>query len=538
MIHKLLNRILISNAFLVFYFIILLLTSSTTSFAQALKKSPNILFIAVDDMKPILGCYGDILIKSPNIDRLAKNGTIFLANYCQQAVCGPTRASLMTGKRPDFTKVWDLQTRMRDMNPDILTLPQYFISQGYTTAGIGKIYHPTCVDKDLDGPSWSIPFVKKVKENYYAQGYGLPVAEFYQLPETKAKILKSQEESRKNKSPQDEDESTTGKMKPGPSTECANVPDDAYLDGANVNKALEMMKDLTGKDKPFFLAVGIRKPHLPFVAPKKYWDLYNREDMPLAKFQKHALNSPEIAYTRSAELRNYTDIPDLCTFSDKTNNIGLDINKQKELIHGYYACVSYIDALIGRLLDELDSLGLAGNTIIVLWGDHGWHLGDHDLWCKHTDFEQATHAPLIISAPGIKPSKTSSQTEFVDVFPTLCELAGVIIPKNLDGVSLVPLMKNPNSTVKEYSVSQYNRKLNKRQVEGYSVRTKRYRYTEWLADFKANHVYNDSKIVGLELYDYEKDPLETISQIDAAEYKDVQKEMKALLMDYFSKQKN
>jgi iduronate 2-sulfatase len=530
MIKRTLINIQLTHSFFILYFCMTMFITAANTFAQNLKKSPNILFIAVDDMKPILGCYGDTLIKSPNMDRLAKNGTIFLANYCQQAVCGPTRASLLTGKRPDFTKVWDLQTKMRDMNPDILTIPQYFISQGYTTAGVGKIYHPSCVDKNVDGLSWSIPFVKKVNDDYYAPGFGLPSAGHYQLPETKAKILNNQKD--------DGEESTQGKMKPGPSTESANVPDDAYVDGADVNKALEMMKDLSGKNKPFFLAVGIHKPHLPFVAPKKYWNLYNRNDMPLAKFQKHSLNSPEIAYTRSTELRNYTDIPELCSFSDKTNNIGLDTNKQKELIHGYYACVSYTDALVGKLLDELDSLGLKENTIIILWGDHGWHLGDHDLWCKHTDFEQATHAPLIISAPGIKPSKTGSQSEFVDVFPTLCDLAGVNIPQNLDGVSLVPLMKNPESTVKEYSVSQYNRKLDKKQVEGYSVRTKRYRYTEWLADFKANHIYNDSKIVGLELYDYEKDPLETVSQINDPQYKDAQKEMKALLMDYFSKQKN
>ena len=538
MIKRAIVNIQLTHSFFILYFCMTLFVTATNTFAQNLKKSPNVLFIAIDDLKPILGCYGDPLIKSPNIDRLAKNGTIFLANYCQQAVCGPTRASLLTGKRPDFTKVWDLQTKMRDMNPDILTLPQYFISKGYSTTGVGKIYHPTCVDKDVDGPSWSIPFVKKVKDNYYASGYGLPAAGFYQLPETKAMILKSHEDDGKKKNAQDEEESTTGKMKPGPSIESANVPDDAYIDGADVNKALEMMKDLSGKEKPFFLAVGIHKPHLPFVAPKKYWDLYNRDDMPVAKFQKHALNSPEIAYTRSAELRNYTDIPALASFSDQTLDIGLPIDKQKELIHGYYACVSYADALVGKLLDELESLGLKENTIIVLWGDHGWHLGDHDLWCKHTDFEQATHAPLIISAPGFKPSKTSSQTEFVDVFPTLCDLAGLKIPQNLDGVSLAPLMKNPESTVKEYSVSQYNRKQNKKQVEGYSVRTKRYRYTEWLADFKANHVYNNSKIVGLELYDYEKDPLETVSRIDDKDYKDVQKDMKALLMDYFSKQKN
>ena len=538
MIKKVLGKVQLTHSFFILYFMTTVIITSVNTFAQTVKKSPNVLFIAIDDFKPIVGCYGDTLIKSPNIDRLASHGTIFLSNYCQQAVCGPTRASLLTGKRPDYTKVWDLKTKMRDMNPDIVTLPQHFITEGYTTAGVGKIYHPSCVDKDVDGASWSIPFAKKVKDKYYAAGFGLPAAGHYQLPLTKERILKATDDGSDKKGVQDEEESATSKMKAGPAVECADVPDDAYVDGADVNKALEMMKDLSGKDKPFFLAVGIHKPHLPFVAPKKYWDLYKREDMPVAKFQKHAENSPEIAYTRSAELRNYTDIPELCSYSDQTLNIGLPMDKQKELIHGYYACVSYTDALVGKLLKELDELGMTDNTIIVLWGDHGWHLGDHDLWCKHTDFEQATHAPLIISAPGFKPSKTESMTEFVDVFPTLCDLAGVKIPTNLDGKSLVPLMKDSKAEVKEYSVSQYNRKLNKKQVEGYSVRTKRYRYTEWLADYKANHLYSESKIVGRELYDYEKDPLETVSKIDDADYKKVEKDMKALLMDYFEKQKN
>jgi arylsulfatase A-like enzyme len=189
-------------------------------------------------------------------------------------------------------------------------------------------------------------------------------------------------------------------------------------------------------------------------------------------------------------------------------------------------------------LKALDSLGLTGNTIIILWGDHGWHLGDHDLWCKHTDFEQATHAPLIISAPGILPSRCSSQTEFVDIFPTLCDLAGLQIPAGRDGLSLVPLMKEPAKEVKQYSVSQYWRKDNKRNIEGYSIRTKRYRYTEWLVDFKETHEYSADKIAGRELYDYEKDPLETVSRIDDPAYRQVESEMKKLLMEYFDSQKN
>jgi iduronate 2-sulfatase len=521
-------RFFSSRLTLAFYIAILILLSSQNTYTQTVKETPNVLFIAVDDLKPILGCYGDTLIKTPNIDALAKRGTVFLANYCQQAVSGPTRASLLTGKRPDYTRIYNMKTKMRDMNPDILTLPQYFRSCGYTTTGVGKIYDPRCVDENLDKPSWSIPFTKKPAKKYFNEITGEPAFGFYQQADLKEKALKGRSDNG----------SEEGALKDGPSIECANVPDDAYLDGATVKKAKELLESLAHQDKPFFLAVGIHNPHLPFVAPKKYWDLYKREQMPVAKFQEHAANSPEFAYTASPELRAYTDIPALVTFSDQKNSIHLPVDKQQELIHGYYAAVSYADAQIGVVLKTLDSLGLAGNTIIILWGDHGWHLGDHDLWCKHTDFEQATHAPLIISAPGILPSRCSSQTEFIDIFPTLCELTGLQIPDNRDGLSLVPLMNEPSKEIKKYSVSQYGRKRDKQSIEGYSIRTKRYRYTEWLSDFKDTHEYSEDKIAGKELYDYEKDPLETVSRIDDPAYRDVQAEMKKLLMEYFNSQKD
>jgi arylsulfatase A-like enzyme len=525
---KVYYKLLRSHFPLVFYIAVLILLSSKNTYTQTVKETPNVLFIAVDDLKPILGCYGDTLIKTPNIDALAKRGTVFLANYCQQAVSGPTRASLLTGKRPDYTRIYNMKTKMRDMNPDILTLPQYFQSQGYATTGVGKIYDPRCVDEYADKPSWSERFTKRPGKEYFSKVTGEPAFGYYQLPELKKKELQGRVKI----------ESEEGSLKDGPSVECADVPDDAYLDGATVKKAKELLIHLAQQKKPFFLAVGIHNPHLPFVAPKKYWDLYKREQMPVAKFQEHAANSPEFAYTSSPELRAYTDIPPLVSFSDQKNSIHLPIDKQKELIHGYYAAVSYADAQIGLVLKALDSLGLTGNTIIILWGDHGWHLGDHDLWCKHTDFEQATHAPLIISAPGILPSRCSSQTEFVDIFPTLCDLAGLQIPANRDGLSLVPLMKEPSKEVKKYSVSQYWRKNNKQNIEGYSIRTKRYRYTEWLVDFKDKHEYSEDKIAGKELYDYEKDPLETVSRIDDPGYREAQTEMKKLLMEYFDSQKD
>lgn len=520
--------------------LILLLTIQV--FSQQNTK-PNILFIAIDDLKPILGCYGDSLIKTPNIDRLAKMGTVFMSNYCQQAVCGPTRASIMTGKRPDFTQVWDLKTKMRDINPDIVSLPQHLITQGYSTQGIGKIYDSRCVDKQMDKPSWSVPFFNyfKTEERYYAKETGVPALGAYQLPETKALVLKYIKEAQ-DKGINDKEINNYVRKFVKPSVEYADVPDNAYNDGANAQRALEILEKLKSDNKPFFFAVGFQKPHLPFVAPKKYWDLYKRDDMPVAAFQEKSKNGVDIAYHSAGEIRKYTDIPPLLSFTDQKDfGLTLPIDKQKELIHGYYAAVSYSDAQVGLILDKLDALGLTKNTIIVLWGDHGWHLGDHNLWCKHSDFEQATHAPLIISAPGIAASTTNASTEFVDVFPTLCDLAEVKIPETLDGKSLKPLMNKTATSVKDFSISQYPRSETKsetgREVMGYSLRDKRYRYTIWMTNnYRSTQAFNADLIVGTELYDYKKDPNETTNVIGVKEYKTVYKNMNRKMMDFLKSQ--
>lgn len=505
---------------------------------------PNVLFIAIDDLKPVLGCYGNKLVKSPNIDRLAKMGTVFMSNYCQQAVCGPTRASLMTGKRPDYTKIWDLKTRMRDMNPDILTIPQHFAAQGYVTSGVGKIYHPSCVDKDFDKPSWTIPFLV-AGEDAYADDENGGGAGVYKNPETLALIAKyTKEAEEKGMKKKEAKDYVVSKIKP--STECIDVPDNAYEDGVNALVAKDQLAKLAKDKKPFFFAVGFHKPHLPFVAPKRYWDLYNREDMPIAEFQEHAENSPQIAYHKSGELRNYTDIPAAATRSESTLNVGLTLEKQKELVHGYYAAVSYTDAQVGILLDQMEALGLMKNTIIILWGDHGWHLGDHDLWEKHTNFEQATRTPMIIAAPGIKPGKAKANSEYVDIFPTLCDLSGIIIPRNLDGVSLKPMMDDKKASVKEYSVSQYPRSLKAeeakklglkdRSLMGYALRTQQYRFIIWMNKFTSKEPFDASKVYAKELYDYEKDPLEKVSVIGDKNYAAVEKEMYAKMIEFFNTQ--
>ncbi len=475
------------------------------------KKQYNILFIAVDDLRPDIGAYGNKLVKTPNIDRLAAMGTIFRRNYCQQAVCGPTRASIMTGMRPDFTKIWDLKTQMRDMNPDILTLPQHLIQQGYLTMGAGKIYHPTSALNKIDPLSWNTPYIEAKPADY---ALGKPATGGYVKPENKALFVQ-----KKNQPKGEEEDADLGSTKKtGPSVEAMDVPDHAYEDGVLALKVKEQLIKLNGLDKPFFMAVGFHKPHLPFIAPQKYWDLYKREALPLAAFQEHAEKSPELAYHQSGELRNYPDIRPQVQHQGAGNHIRLATEKQRELLHGYYAAISYTDAQVGILLNTLDSLGTLENTIIVLWGDHGWHLGDHDMWNKHSNFEQATRSPLIIAAPGIKSGKTDALSEHLDIFPTICDLAGVSVPAHLQGKSLKPVMAGRKSIVKDYAVSQYPRSLpkaemiqagfNKAKMMGYSLRSDRYRLTVWMNDFTSAQPYDEKKLYATELYDYRKDPLE------------------------------
>ena len=526
-------------------FVFLFAISTSVLAQKKATNKPNILFIAVDDLKPLLGCYGNTLVKTPNIDRLAKMATVFNRNYCQQAICGPTRASLMTGTRPDVTQVWNLTTQMRDVNPDLVTLPQYLITQGYTTSGIGKIYHPSSAIKGVDPVSWSIPYLKS-KESDFPAEFGEPANGQYQLKETKERMTPEiiAERKLKNKDLAANDENP--KSIKGPSTECIDLPDNAYQDGVNALLAKDQIIALSKEDKPFFMAVGFSKPHLPFVAPKKYWDLYNREEMTIATFQEHSKNGPLIAYHQSGELRNYIDIPEFTTLPADSLRIGLKLEKQKELIHGYYAAISYMDAQVGILLNTLESLGTLENTVIVLWGDHGWHLGDHDLWHKHTNFEQATRAPLIIAGPGIKAGKTSSLTEFVDVFPTICDLAGVAIPKNLDGKSLKPLMLNNKTKGKEYSISQYPRKLKKLEMikkgyadskmMGYSLRTDQYRFTIWMNNFTSKDTFNESQVYVSEMYDYVKDPLEKVNVVNDRNYTSISASLKSKMIAFFKSQ--
>ncbi|MFG6686065.1 sulfatase [Mariniflexile sp. HNIBRBA6329] len=487
----------------------------------------NILFIAVDDLKPLLSNYGHSEMITPNFDRLAKMGVTFTNAHVQYAVCGPSRASVMTGTDPDRTKVWDLHTDFRESAPNLISMPEYLISQGYETTAVGKIYHKGSSAPGHDGKSWSIPH--ELPENYDPK-YGEPAFSYYQDPATKKQYDDLMKEAEAKGIKQNGKQRVYAFNKLKPSTESADVSDEAYQDGIYTQTALKQIADLESRNKPWFLGVGYQKPHLPFVAPKKYWDLYDRNKIEIAKFQQMAEGTPRFAYHNFGELRAYSDIDNNMDIGDK-----LPEAKQRELIHGYMACISYIDAQLGKLLDELEKRNIADKTVIVLWGDHGFHLGDHTEWCKHSNFEQATHIPFMFAGPGVAKNKlVNNPVNLVDLFPTVFDLVGVPQSTQTDGKSLAPLLDtDPSTTIDvDYAYHQYARQ--KRM--GYGIRTDRYRYVEWHDnEYRTFKPYKDDNIVGLELYDYEKDPLETKNLVKDPAYKPVVMQLKSKLKSHLTK---
>ncbi len=422
---------------------------------------PNILFIAIDDLKPLLGCYGDDQIVSPSIDRLAKESVVFTNAHCQYPVCGGSRASLMTGLRPEASGVMDLKTSMRHKNPDVISLPQLFRQSGYATAAAGKIYDPRCVDdkKTYDAPSWSVPYARiKHSELKTKDGIDRQVAVV------------------------------------------SEFGDEDLSDGWIRKKGVQLLRELDAGDEPFFLAVGFKKPHLPFIAPKQYWDLYSADKIQLAKHSGGIKNDSGYSIHDSPEFRGYDGVPEEGPFSEEL---------QRHCLHGYRACVSFVDAQVGMLLKELESLGLKDNTIVVLWGDHGFHLGDHGMFGKHTTLEQATRVPMMIHVPGALAGKTNTPVELCDLFPTLSELAGIKTPP-VDGRSLKSVLSEPSSKVRDGALTVFKH----RGAFGYSFRSERYRYTEW--------VNKNSKTVAKELFDYSTDPMETVNLADQPEMSEVQ----------------
>ncbi len=451
--------------------------------SNAAEARPNVLFIAVDDLRAELGCYGASHIHSPNINALAASGRLFERAYCQQAVCNPSRTSLMTGMRPDSIGVTGNHSHFRANHPDVVTLPQHFKNHGYHAAAIGKIYHGvfpegasiTKWDTMGDPESWSVPAIRFGPRYYYTEE-GIAAAKSIYL-----KVYKP-----KNSAPDD----WTKKLVFGPASEAPDVSDSTLYDGKVADAAVVALRERKDSNKPFFLAVGFIKPHSPYVAPKKYFDLY--KDVALPTDTEFPSNAPSFAGHGSGELRRYTDQPKRGAIPDAN---------QRRVRQAYFACVSYIDAQIGRVLSELDRLGLGENTIVVLWGDHGYHLGEQGLWGKTTNFELDSRVPLIVRTPEMKAAgkPTSSLVELVDLYPTLAELAGLPITKQLEGKSFVPILNDPAATTKTASLSQYPRGGG---LMGYSIRTKTNRLTQWVHR-------KSGELRATELYDYAGGLVET-----------------------------
>jgi iduronate 2-sulfatase len=469
--------------------------------ARCASRPRNVLFIAVDDLRPQLGCYGHPRIKSPNIDRLASRGLRFDRAYCQQAVCAPTRASLLTGTRPDTTRVHDLQTPLDAVRPDLVSIPHHFKRNGYETISLGKIYH----HPNEDPRGWSAaPWLPRSDWAGEWRAYRDPLSAVA-VRQSDAALRAAYERELKagNKVPRP----TYGR---GPAYEGPDVPDSAYPDGMTCDKAIQELHRL--REKPFFLAAGFVKPHLPFNAPKKYWDLYSPDDIELPSRADWPENMPKVAGSDWGELRAYTGIPRKGPVDEAT---------MRMLIHGYYACVSFMDAQVGRLLGELDRLGLRENTVVILWGDHGWKLGDYGAWCKHTNLELDTRVPMILSLPGQRNAgaATSALVEYVDVYPTLAEACGLEIPEQCEGKSMLPLLDDPRRKWKAAAFSQYPRGAN---IMGYSMRTERWRYTEWISR-------QTSDIVARELYDHAGSDVASANLADLPEQAATVKELSAML---------
>lgn len=427
----------------------LLLTALTALAADR----PNVLFIAIDDLRPSLGCYGDPIAITPNIDRLSAQARQFNRAYCMQSVCGPSRTAILTGRLPDNTGVWHNRNRFRERHPNLVTLPQLFKNNGYHTLGLGKIFSGN--RKELDPQSWSVP------EVLYLEGWNN-----YVLPRNGRNRTK------------------------GTAFEKADVPDEGYTDGKLAKLAVETLEKISRSEQPFFLAVGFFKPHLPFNAPKSYWDLYDPAVFEPNFSDERTHGAPDFAYPDHLEMGGYTDVPE---------DERVSAEQARELRHGYYACVSYADAQVGKLLRALERLGLEDDTIVVLWGDHGYSLGEAGHWCKDTNFELDTHVPLMVRTPRMaKPGvATEALTEYVDIYPTLAELAGLTPPDGLDGRSFASALRNPSAKGRDLVLSQFSRpfKPSAPEIMGYSIRTATQRYTRWID-------WMSRRVLAEELYDY------------------------------------
>ncbi|OEJ99423.1 iduronate-2-sulfatase [Flavivirga aquatica] len=500
------------------------------------KKKPNILFLAIDDLRPEIGAYGSDLAITPNLDKLASSGLLFNRAYCQEPICSPSRASLMTGARPETINVIENFTYFRDANPDIITLPQHFKNNGYETTHTGKIYHkPGFADLNI---SWSRkPAYDKmtIEKSNTPGGYALPENQAFSKKATQEVIAKYGKNAPRN---------GLGK---GPAYEKADVPDHFYEDGYNAELAIATLKDMLEKnpDKPFFLGMGMKKPHLNWLAPKKYWDMYDPSKIKLASQTEGPENGAAMGLHPSFELRARYGIP---------KKGAIDDEMARTLKHAYLACVSYIDAQVGKMIQAIDDAGVRDNTIIIVWSDHGWHLGDMGIWGKATNYEIGTRVPLMIWTPDMaketRGKKSNALVELVDMYPTLCELADIELPSHLEGQSFVPLLDNPNKAWKSAVFSQFptpalrewaanplstgmretyfgplieeveekiikqqgdkwDRDLFENKLMGYGMRTDKYRVIIW-----KDYTNPEAEPLFVELYDHVNDPTETKNVAD------------------------
>ena len=522
----------------------LIVALSTVSAAE----KPNILFIAIDDLRPELGCYGSTAVKSPNLDALAARGLRFDRAYCQEAICSPSRASLLTGTRPETNGITHNYIDFSEVDRSLTTLPKHFIDHGYETVFCGKIFHR----QDHSPESWSRHPARKLVKLPRPKHYALPENQKLRNDNFKKMFEKYGEAAKRG-------------LGSGPAFEKADVPDHTYVDGFNTELAIATLKQMASDKvkKPIFLAMGYKLPHLNWIAPKKYWDMYERDKIELATQADGPKGGAAMGLHASFELRTRAGIP-------KYGPLGDDLSRT--LLHAYYASVSYVDAQIGKLVATLDEAGIGDNTIIIVWGDHGWHLGEMGIWGKATNYEIATRVPLIAYSPemGAKGKGTEALVELLDIYPTLCDLAGIPKPDHIEGRSFAPLLENPDRAWKEAAVSQFpnpalrewaanplspgmretffgplikdveqriiaqqgdvwDRELFENHLTGYTLRSDRYRLVVW-----RDHRDPASKPIFAELFDHGEDPNETINV--AAEYPEIVEELTAKLNQILKKQ--
>lgn len=499
---------------------------TTSCYSQ---KKTNILFIAIDDLRPELGCYGSNIAITPNLDKLATEGLLFNNAYCQQAICGPSRASVLTGIRPETSGVYHNYIKFRDANPNVVTLPQQFKNNGYETVYCGKIFHHGDLDDEL---SWSRqPAIDSMLLKNIKRPGGFVLEENNKdRKEQRAKMIAKYGEVAKYG------------LAMGTAYENADVADNEYLDGFNTELAIATMKEMATNNKPFFLGLGFNKPHLNWTSPKKYWDLYNPNTIKLALEKQGPKGGAEMGLHSSFELRTRSGIPKK---GELSNNLAVTLK------HAYLACVSYVDAQIGKIITQLEKEGLRDNTIIIIWSDHGYHLGDMGIWGKATNYEVATRVPMLFWAPNMPEKssgkKTNALVELVDIYPTLCSYANIPVPNYVEGNSFKPIVNKPTKKWKTAAFSQFptpalrewgayplrpamketffgpliknveariihqqkdkwNRNLFENTLMGYAMRTKDYRFIVW----KDKHKPKNEPIF-IELYNHKLDPSETVN---------------------------